>query len=114
MDQDEIYSTAQTIENWEYIAKWYGESLPEEGQYQARSVPRRVDKTFVSNETIRRICKLSALDYCCLNLPLPPECNSDDLDIFCALEENKRGAMSIQPWFFPHQISRLRRIAIEK
>lgn len=80
--------------------------MPEEGQFQARSIPRRFDSSFVSLETKRRICKLAAIDYCCLNLQLPPECEDEkEVNVYCALDRNARGdQMRIQPWYFPHQI----------
>ena len=66
--KDELYSTTDGIKNWEYITSFYGKSIPQDGILQARSAPRRFNTTFVSLQTKQRICQLSALDYCCLNL----------------------------------------------
>jgi len=102
---DEIYTTENTIDDWKFIVEWFGEELPENGEFQARSVPRRFDTSKVSLETKQRICNLAAIDYCCLNLQLPPECESDDVGVFCALDKSKRdGSLRIQPWLHPHQV----------
>ena len=102
---DEIYSTDSnnTISNWEYIVKKHGRSLPEEENesFNARSAPRRFKTSLVSNETKQKICRISAIDYCCLNIALPTECS--DIGIHCSLDQNKLG-FQIQPWQHPHEI----------
>ncbi|KAL7478663.1 hypothetical protein ACHAW6_004415 [Cyclotella cf. meneghiniana] len=109
---DEIYHTSSAITDWEYIADFYGESIPDEGEFQARSAPRRFNTSLVSLETKQRICQLSAIDYCCLNLKLPEECDRSEVDIFCSLEHRARGGgFRIQPWYHPHQIGRANRPA---
>ena len=38
----------------------------------------------VLDRTRRRICRLAALDYCCMNFVLPAVCSEDDLaGVFC-------------------------------
>ena len=38
----------------------------------------------VLDRTRRRICRLAALDYCCMNFVLPAVCSVDDLaGVFC-------------------------------
>eukprot|EP00804_Cyclotella_cryptica_P008024 CCRYP_004534-RA/>CCRYP_004534-RA protein AED:0.09 eAED:-0.02 QI:0/0.5/0.33/1/0.5/0.66/3/250/523 len=102
---DEIYHTTSIMKDWEYIANFYGESIPDEGEFQARSAPRRFNTSRVSLATKQRICQLSAIDYCCLNLKLPEECDRSEVDIFCSLEHRARGGgFRIQPWYHPHQI----------
>lgn len=101
--QDEIYNSSSSIESWDYIVNFYEESLPENGIMQARAIPRRFNTSLISLRTKQRICQLSAIDYCCLNMKLPKECDVDDLSIFCSLESNERGDFQIQPWFHPHQ-----------
>jgi len=100
---DEIYSTDanNTIKNWESIVTWYGKSLPEDGVYNARSKPRRFKTSLVSTRTKQKICRISAIDYCCLNIELPTECK--DIGIHCSLQ-NKDGDLQIQPWQHPHEI----------
>ena len=92
-----------TISNWEYIVKKHGRSLPEEENesFNARSAPRRFKTSLVSNETKQKICRISAIDYCCLNIALPTECS--DIGIHCSLDQNKLG-FQIQPWQHPHEI----------
>mmetsp|Transcript_24070 Transcript_24070/g.58126 ORF Transcript_24070/g.58126 Transcript_24070/m.58126 type:complete len:455 (+) Transcript_24070:197-1561(+) len=101
---DEIYNTKHTVQNWEYIVNWYGQSLPKTGQFNARSVPRRFDASLISPKTKKRICKLSAIDYCCLNMELPPECSDEMIAISCSLDQNDQGELRIQPWLHPHEI----------
>ena len=101
---DEIYTTDSnnTIINWDYIVKKYGRSLPESNEsFNARSAPRRFKTLLVSNETKQKICRISAIDYCCLNIALPTECS--DIEIYCSLDQNKLG-FQIQPWQHPHEI----------
>ena len=102
---DEVYTTntASTIENWEYVVKWYGQSLPKDGEFNARSVPRRFNTSLVSILTKQIICQQSAIDYCCLNMELPPECNDEKVEIHCSLD-HKLGEFRIQPWQQPHQL----------
>ena len=99
--KDEVYNTATSISDWEYIVDWYGQTLPEYGRFSARTVPRRFNTSFVSIETKRRICKLSAIDYCCLNMELGSECRDE---VYCSLDRNEQGAFRIQPWYHPHEI----------
>ena len=40
-----------------------------------------VNSTWLSDATKRKICQLNALDFCCLNYPLPPECRNDDANM---------------------------------
>jgi len=37
----------------------------------------RIDTSAIAVETRRKICRLNALDYCCLNYKLPPECRGE-------------------------------------
>ena len=104
---DEVYNTntAATIGNWEYVVNWYGQSLPTDGVFDSRSVPRRFNTSLVSISTKQRICQQSAIDYCCLNMELPPECNDNEkVEIHCSLDHNKLGEFRIQPWQQPHQL----------
>ena len=101
---DEIYSTDSnnTIKNWDSVVSWYGKSLPEDGVYNARSKPRRFKTSLVSTTTKQKICRISAIDYCCLNIELPTECR--DMGIHCSLDQNKHGELQIQPWQHPNEI----------
>merc|ERR1712048_1234810 len=46
---------------------------------RARSKPELsiVGLSMIPAELAQRICKLFAMDYCCLQLPLPPSCSMD-------------------------------------
>lgn len=95
-----IYKSEDTLSFWTRKARRIGgDALPKEiHKVNARSAPRRFNPSLVSLETKRRICRLSAIDYCCLNLELPPECEES---VTCSLDKNDRGVPRIQPWFHP-------------
>ena len=69
--------------------------------FNAHSLHRRFNTLFVSISTKQRICQQSAIDYCCLNMELPPECNDEKVEIHCSLDHNKLGEFRIQPWQQP-------------
>ena len=112
---DHVYETKNIDVAWEEIARSQNVNLsvPIEqdrrlkkheltGVIHGRTYPRRFDVSKISNATKQRICELSMLDYCCLNMPLPPPCEN----LFCKLDygdEDKDGKkrLRIQPWTFP-------------
>ena len=120
---DEIYNTTAGKEGWEHLAyvKNVNLSIPIQikrggeanvGVIGARSAPRRFDVKRIGDETKQRICELALIDYCCLNLPLPPPCEN----LYCKLnygeedekrnnksggEAEKKRRLQIQPWTFP-------------
>lgn len=117
----QIYNTTDSKGGWHRIAEQFlGEKgLDEDGTkdggvISGRSYPRRFDSELVSVATRRRICELTLLDYCCLNLPLPPVCQGkhyfaagDDEDdaakeLFCVLDKAS-GRAHIQPGIFPEK-----------
>mmetsp|Transcript_8 Transcript_8/g.40 ORF Transcript_8/g.40 Transcript_8/m.40 type:complete len:978 (+) Transcript_8:237-3170(+) len=70
------------------------------GVIQGRTYPRRFDKKYVTDRTKQRICELGMLDYCCLNLPLPPPCEN----LYCRMDkedDNGTPRIRIQPWSYP-------------
>ena len=107
----QIYNTTDSKGGWNVIAKQFlGRPLEDkEGQkggvIAGRSYPRRFNSKLVSVEAQRRICELSLLDYCCLNLPLPDVCKGNHYtvdgggkrDLFCTLSSDNH----IQPGIFP-------------
>lgn len=105
---DEVLNTEISIKNWDHIVARYGQTLPESENLNARSIPRRFNPKLVSIETKRRICQIAAIDYCCLNLKLPTECNDKGVDVSCALDKDGQGDYRIQPWSHPHEVSRER------
>jgi len=100
----EVFSTETSTENWKFIVAKYGQTLPESENLNGRAIPRRFDTKLVSIETKQRICQIAAIDYCCLNLKLPLEC--DGVDVSCALDKDERGDYRIQPWSHPNEVSR--------
>jgi len=107
-----IYNVADSDGGWKSIAERYlgrdaAKAISQEkGRViEGRSFPRRFDSSMISAETKRRICELSLLDYCCLNLPLPSVCrgkhynisNGAKTELFCIV--NKKGR--IEPGIFP-------------
>mmetsp|Transcript_8264 Transcript_8264/g.17231 ORF Transcript_8264/g.17231 Transcript_8264/m.17231 type:complete len:805 (-) Transcript_8264:117-2531(-) len=102
---DEVYNTTAAKVGWESLAKRHRVDLsaPNKdggaGVIQGRSYPRRFDKKYISDRTKQRICELGMLDYCCLNLPLPPPCSN----LYCRLDEagTDGNPLRIQPWSHP-------------
>jgi len=112
---DKIYNTAASEEGWKTLVKNHHASLlrndnnPNKHTY---SNFRKFDIHQISNATKQRICELAMIDYCCLNLPLPPPCSN----LHCKLSRHTRNhgddgqttiseglVWQIEPWKFPHQ-----------
>ena len=109
---DDVYDAKDTTRVWENIAKRYevdlSMPLPKDpfmhdneltGVIRSRSYPRRFDLKRIGNATKQRICELVLLDYCCLNMPLPPPCEK----LYCRLNHSPHDGrkLQIQPWVFP-------------
>ena len=47
-----------------------------------------MDVKLVDEAHTNRICQLAAIDYCCLNFKLPPECRNSGVK--CTWDENER------------------------
>mmetsp|Transcript_23530 Transcript_23530/g.35655 ORF Transcript_23530/g.35655 Transcript_23530/m.35655 type:complete len:126 (-) Transcript_23530:1412-1789(-) len=108
----QIYNTTDSQGGWNAIAKQFlGKTLEDTGGKKGgviagRSYPRRFNSKLVSVEAQRRICELSLLDYCCLNIPLPDVCkgahytgdDGEKRDLFCTLNSNRY----IQPGILPN------------
>jgi len=73
-------------ESWDEMHKLY--NTPQLKAIRGRSYPRRMDIKLVSKAHTNRICQLAAIDYCCLNFRLPPEC--DTSGVMCKWDEKKR------------------------
>mmetsp|Transcript_5844 Transcript_5844/g.13561 ORF Transcript_5844/g.13561 Transcript_5844/m.13561 type:complete len:85 (+) Transcript_5844:3-257(+) len=74
-----------------------------------RKITRRINVGLVGEETRRKMCRILALDYCCLNIPLPEVCRGkgagDEEEVFCSVEPRKGEEMQyaledfvIHPW----------------
>lgn len=112
----ELYNLTHVQAGWEFLAFRAGVSLTEDADDSAnkkaseqktgtvehrRSASRRADISRLSNTTKQRICEMALLDYCCLNIPLPPPCHN----LHCKLSKHIRDAgneeWTVQPWSFP-------------
>lgn len=85
-----IYNASDAHGGWATIAQEKGVIIATEEMTHGRKNPRRFNLSLVTDATKQRICKLMALDYCCLNMELPEVCRLGDEDnnaIFCTLEE---------------------------
>ena len=104
---DFVFSTEMSKAHWENIVSRYGKTLPEDDEnLNGRAIPRRFNPSLVSREAKQRICQIAAIDYCCLNLKLPKECDDKGVDVSCALDKDERGDYRIQPWSHPNEVSR--------
>jgi len=101
----QIYNTTDAKNAWKRIAEKYGVQLGAKGVIEGRSYPRRFRSELVSKSIQRRICELTLLDYCCLNLPLPETCQGNHYkgpngeqgqELSCQLHRNR-----IVPGIYP-------------
>jgi hypothetical protein len=107
-----IYNSNETEAGWVHIGNTVGVShIPIDEMTHGRKISRRFNISDVSRNTKRKICHLMALDYCCLNIQLPIECdNNDDADndddtVYCTMEQRHETNMEyaltslvIYPW----------------
>lgn len=104
-----IYNASEAEKGWTAISSDHGVEIPKDGMVYGRKNARRFNMNLVSNATKQKICQISALDYCCLNVELPGVCRSKqgDEDVVCVLEKatdsiNKRAkkhhSYRIQHW----------------
>eukprot|EP00924_Labyrinthula_sp_SR-Ha-C_P008250 maker-scaffold_11-snap-gene-7.5-mRNA-1 protein AED:0.05 eAED:0.05 QI:289/1/1/1/0.4/0.16/6/641/375 len=70
---DYVIDTKKMDEAFVEIAELVGNSK-DVRVIRGRSYPRRFNTSRLSTETMRKICELSLIDFCCLNYPLPDEC----------------------------------------
>jgi len=71
---DGIYDTTRMEQDFESLANMVNATSVNVIHAYDRGT-KRLDTTNLSREARRKICQLSALDYCCLNYELPEECN---------------------------------------
>ena len=108
-----LYNATEAERGWQEIARERGVEIPDGEILHGRKIPRRFNLGMVSDATKRKICRILALDYCCLNMELPGECsngeNEDDGEaVYCAVErrnaetmEHALESMVIHPWRDP-------------
>ena len=89
---DFIGDTKHTAEHWKQI----GEELnvPNVTVIRGRGYPRRMNISYIATKTYNKICRLAAIDFCCLNFKLPPECATSG--VACGWE-TKDGERRIVP-----------------
>ena len=109
-----LYNSTEADKGWQEIARQRGVEILDGEMTHGRKISRRFDLGMVSVATKRKICRILALDYCCLNIELPGECssvgeNDDDGEaVYCAAErrndetmEHALESMVIHPWRDP-------------
>mmetsp|Transcript_11440 Transcript_11440/g.24397 ORF Transcript_11440/g.24397 Transcript_11440/m.24397 type:complete len:483 (-) Transcript_11440:356-1804(-) len=109
-----IYNATLAESGWQKVAKERGVTIPDGEMTHGRKITRRFNVSKVSRETNRKICKILALDYCCLNIELPAECrggleqDGDDDALYCSMERRNAETMKyaleplvIHPWSDP-------------
>ena len=71
---DNVVETANLTQDVHFLADWVGASLYP-CEVTARTCPLdRLDVESLQDETIQKICRLFASDYCCLKYELTPAC----------------------------------------
>ena len=108
-----LYNATEAERGWQEIARQKGVTIPSGEMKVGRKKTRRFNMSLISNRTKRKICRIMALDYCCLNIELPEVCragNEDDGDetVNCAMEKRNNETMQyaltplvIHPWKDP-------------
>eukprot|EP00978_Attheya_sp_CCMP212_P012606 scaffold31521_cov55-Attheya_sp.AAC.5 len=82
-----FYNASEAKKDWGVIANNFGVNISEGGDTHARKRSRKFNVDLVSVATKQKICRLMALDYCCLNIELPVFCREEGGDgVFCAME----------------------------
>jgi hypothetical protein len=71
---DAIFDTNHMEMGFEQLAKMVNASYKPTTLHARSRKDNKLDTNGLSLETKRKICQLSAIDFCCLNYPLPPEC----------------------------------------
>ena len=104
-----LYNATVAEGGWQSIASGVGVGIPDGEMTHGRKITRRINVGLVGEETRRKMCRILALDYCCLNIPLPEVCRGkgggDEEEVFCSMEPRKGEEMKyaledfvIHPW----------------
>ena len=109
-----LYNASVAEGGWQSIASGVGVDIPDGEMTHGRKITRRVNLGLVGDGTRRRMCRILALDYCCLNIPLPEVCRGkggggeeeeEEEEVYCSMEprrgEDMRYALEdfvIHPW----------------
>jgi hypothetical protein len=87
-----LYNASEAERGWRDIADALGVEIPEGGLKVVRNAPRRFDPSRVANRTKQKICRILALDYCCLNIELPEVCRMREGEgVYCAVRKGRLG-----------------------
>ena len=70
---------------------------------RGRSYPRRFNVSAISDETRVRMCNLLMLDYCCLNLELPPFCQGHTMKCRRRTDGRIEPELTISQFYRLHQ-----------
>ena len=98
-----LYNASTAENDWMNIANAHGVQLPDDGLIHGRRSPRRFNMSLVTDETKRKICEISMLDYCCLNLDLPDVCKyelskEESIGTYSCALEFRQESFHILPW----------------
>lgn len=93
-DIDEAFDTHHIKEGFTHIGERVG--VHKVDVIHGRKYPRRFNVSGLSRKTIRKICELSSLDFCCLNYEMPEPCRALDVE---------PGHRVKCEWFRPNQVS---------
>jgi hypothetical protein len=106
-----LYNATEAESGWQEIAHQKGVTIPSGEMKVGRKKTRRINMNLLNNQTKRKICRILALDYCCLNIELQEVCRAgygddeyeDQKDggeaVYCALErrDEKTKAYALTP-----------------
>ena len=95
-----LYNATNAEKAWQEIAHSRGVEIDDGDITHGRKITRRINVDMVSKETKRKICKLLALDYCCLNMKLPEVCianGNNSEGVYCKMKETD-GKVTIEDW----------------
>ena len=92
-----LRNATEAERGWQEEARRGGVEIPDGEMTHGRGKTRRFNVSAVARSTRRKICRILALDYCCLNMALPAECQGgDDEDggVHCAMERRNDATMA--------------------
>jgi len=81
--QDKMFQFDLAFDTKELDAKFHELAVrvnaPPPRVIRGRSYPRRFNTSALADVTYQKICRLAAIDFCCLNFPLPPACTLESV-----------------------------------
>ncbi len=87
---DVIFGTKDMDTAFADLAEKVGSPPPK--VIRGRSYPRRFNSSALSDATMQKICRLAAIDFCCLNFELPEPCRKESIP---------KGERVMCEWFNP-------------